>query len=33
MDCPDDRCPLCWNEGIDSLKAEGADYCEEHMEA
>ena len=30
MNCPDDRCPICWNDGVDSLKAEGGDFCEEH---
>lgn len=30
MVCPEDRCPLCWNDGIDSLKAKNGSYCEEH---
>lgn len=30
MDCPNDRCPICWSNNIDSLKAENCDFCEEH---
>lgn len=33
MDCPEDRCPLCWYDHIDSLKVEGGDYCYEHQES
>lgn len=29
--CPEDRCPLCWYEQIDSMKADGEDYCTEHL--
>ena len=32
MNCPEDRCPICWSDGIDSIKAEGSDYCQEHEE-
>lgn len=30
MNCPENRCPICWNDDIDSIKAEGSDFCEEH---
>ena len=30
MDCPEDRCPLCWDKGIDSLIVDGGYYCQEH---
>lgn len=30
MECPDDRCPICWFNNIDSLKKENCDFCEEH---
>ena len=30
MDCPENRCPICWSNDIDSLKTENGDYCEEH---
>lgn len=30
--CPEDRCPICWYNGMDSLKAEGGDFCEEHKQ-
>lgn len=32
MDCPEDRCPLCWYQDVDALKVDGGDYCEEHQE-
>jgi hypothetical protein len=32
MECPEDRCPLCWYAGIDTLKTEGGYYCQEHEE-
>ena len=32
MECPEDRCPLCWYQNIDALKVENGDYCEEHQE-
>lgn len=32
MECPEDRCPLCWYNNIDALKVENGDYCEEHQE-
>lgn len=32
MECPEDRCPLCWYHNIDALKVENGDYCEEHQE-
>jgi hypothetical protein len=32
MNCPEDRCPICWSDGIDSLKTENGDYCQEHEE-
>lgn len=32
MDCPENRCPICWSNDIDSLKTEDGDYCEEHEE-
>lgn len=31
-DCPEDRCPICWEDGIDSLKEDGGDYCQYHRE-
>ena len=30
MECPDDRCPICWFDNIDSLKTEYGSFCEEH---
>ena len=32
MDCPENRCPLCWYEGIDNLIEDGESYCQQHNE-
>lgn len=32
MECQNNRCPLCWYDGIDTIVEEGHEYCHEHEE-
>lgn len=32
MECPENRCPVCWYNGVDTLVGEGSYYCQEHEE-
>lgn len=30
MECPENRCPICWHDGIDALVEDGGLYCQMH---
>jgi hypothetical protein len=32
MECPENRCPICWYDGIDSLVEDGDFCCQRHEE-